>query len=208
MVNRHRPATDAQTHDVPEQWQEREFVDKWVTRDDGRQDQRDPLVRATVEAAPFPPDRAIRILDVGAGYGILSRQLLERYPHAQVTLQDVSEPMFDHARRRLADYDDRTTYVNSDFSKRDWAEGLDGPFDLVVSAIAIHNMYSDDLIAHIYRDIHDLTAEGGMFANLDYAAQAGGVETHVRWLEEAGFAHVEAVPQNERTVLLKASRWV
>lgn len=206
MTNRHQPAADAQTHDVPEQWQEREFVDKWVTRDDGRQDQRGPLIQAAVDATPFPADQAIRILDVGAGYGILSKQLLERYPNAQVTLQDVSEPMFEHARQRLAAYSDRTTYVNSDFSKRDWSKGLNGPFDLIVSAIAIHNMYNDDLIASIYKDIHGLTAEGGMFANLDYAAQAGGVDTHIQWLREAGFERVEADPQNERTVLLKASR--
>ena len=67
-------------------------------------------------------------------------------------------------------------------------------------------MYDDDLIASIYKDIHDLIAEGGSFANLDYAAQAGGVNTHVQWLEEAGFTKVEAQEINERTVLLKAVR--
>ena len=206
MTNRHNKAEWAQTHDVPEQWQEREFVDNWVTRDDGRQDQRGPMIEAAVSAAPFPADMAVRALDVGAGYGLLSRRLLERYPNASVTLQDVSEPMFAHARERLAQYAGRVTYVNSDFSQRDWAAGLGGPFDFVMSAIAIHNMYDDDLIASIYKDILGLTAEGGMFANLDYAAQAGGVDTHVQWLQEAGFSAVDAVEINERTVLLKASR--
>lgn len=206
MTNRHNKAEWAQTHDVPEQWQEQDFVDNWVARDDGRQDQRGPMIEAAVAAAPFPDDRAIRALDVGAGYGLLSRRLLERFPNARVTLQDVSEPMFGHARERLAEYADRAEFVNSDFSRRDWAAALGGPFDFVMSAIAIHNMYSDDLIASIYKDIYGLTAEGGMFANLDYAAQAGGVDTHVRWLEEAGFSGVDAVEINERTVLLKASK--
>lgn len=206
MTNRHNKAEWAQTHDVPEQWQEQGFVDNWVARDDGRQDQRGPMIDAVVAAAPFPADRAIRALDVGAGYGLLSRRLLERFPNARVTLQDVSEPMFGHARERLAEYADRAEFVNSDFSRRDWAAGLGGPFDFVMSAIAIHNMYDDDLIASIYKDIYGLTAEGGMFANLDYAAQAGGVDTHVRWLEEAGFSGVDAVEINERTVLLKASK--
>lgn len=206
MTNRHNKAEWAQTHDVPEQWQEQGFVDNWVARDDGRQDQRGPMIEAAVAAAPFPDDRAIRALDVGAGYGLLSRRLLERFPNARVTLQDVSEPMFGHARERLAEYADRAEFVNSDFSRRDWAAALGGPFDFVMSAIAIHNMYNDDLIASIYKDIYGLTAEGGMFANLDYAAQAGGVDTHVRWLEEAGFSGVDAVEINERTVLLKASK--
>ena len=206
MTNRHQPAGWAQSHDVPEQWREQEFVDNWVTRDDGRQDQRGPMMEAAVGAAPFPTEQAIKVLDVGAGYGLLTKHLLERYPNAKVTLQDVSEPMFNHAKQRLAEYANRTSYVNSDFSKRDWTADLGGPFDFVMSAIAIHNMYDDDLIASIYKDIHDLIAEGGSFANLDYAAQAGGVNTHVQWLEEAGFSKVEAQEINERTVLLKAVR--
>ncbi len=67
-------------------------------------------------------------------------------------------------------------------------------------------MYDDNLIASIYKDIHDLISDGGVFANLDYAAQAGGVDTHVQWLKDAGFKNVEAIPQNERIVILRASR--
>ncbi len=206
MTNRHQKAAWAQTHDVPEQWQEQEFVDSWVTRDDGRQDQRGPMIEATVNAGEFPDEQTLRVLDVGAGYGLLSKQVLAKHPNAHVTLQDISEPMFSHAKERLAEYADRTAYVNSDFSQRDWSSGLGGPFDFVVSAIAIHNMYDDNLIASIYKDIHDLMADGGVFANLDYAAQAGGVDTHVQWLKEAGFQSVEAIPQNERTVILRATR--
>ena len=33
MTDRHQPGAD--NHDVPEQWREQEFVDKWVDRDDG-----------------------------------------------------------------------------------------------------------------------------------------------------------------------------
>ena len=108
MTNRHQPAGWAQSHDVPEQWREQEFVDNWVTRDDGRQDQRGPMMEAAVSAAPFPTEQAIKVLDVGAGYGLLTKHLLERYPNAKVTLQDVSEPMFNHAKQRLAEYANRT----------------------------------------------------------------------------------------------------
>ena len=206
MTNRHQKAAWAQTHDVPEQWQEQEFVDSWVTRDDGRQDERGPMIEATVNAGRFPASQPLRVLDVGAGYGLLSKRVVEKYPSAQITLQDISEPMFSHARERLAQYADRTTYVNSDFSQRDWTSGLVGPFNFVVSAIAIHNMYDDDLISSIYKDIYDLMADDGVFANLDYAAQAGGVDMHVQWLKEAGFRAVEATPQTERVVLLRATK--
>ena len=206
MTNRHQPAAWAQTHDVPEQWQEQEFVDSWVKRDDGRQDERGPMIEATVNAGGFAADQSLRVLDVGAGYGLLSKSVCEKYPSAHVTLQDVSEPMFSHARERLAQYTDRTTYVNSDFSQRDWTSGLVGPFNFVVSAIAIHNMYDDDLISSIYKDIYDLMADDGVFANLDYAAQAGGVDTHIQWLKEAGFRSIEVTPQSEKAVLLRATK--
>ncbi len=206
MTNRHQPARHAVNHEVPEQWQEQEFVDKWVIRDDGRQDERGPMIDATVSAGGFPQTQAIRVLDVGAGYGLLAKQVLSEYPNANVTLQDVSEPMFMHAKERLAEYAARTRYINSDFSQRDWSSTLGGPFEFVVSAIAIHNMYDDDLIASIYKDIHDLITVGGVFANLDYAAQAGGVDTHIQWLKDAGFTNVEVTPQTDRIVLLKAMR--
>ncbi|MCY4581870.1 MAG: hypothetical protein OXE50_03575, partial [Chloroflexi bacterium] len=141
-----------------------------------------------------------------AGSGLPPVALRAMSPTAPAAPQATPEPMFGHAKKRLAAYADRTNYIRSDFSQRDWASGLGGPFDFVMSAIAIHNMYDDGLISSIYRDIHDLIADGGMFANLDYAAQAGGVEMHVQWLKEAGFSTVETDEINERTVLLKATR--
>ena len=206
MTNRHQPSEHATNHEIPEQWQEQEFVYQWVTRDDGRQDQRGPMIQATVESCGFSNEQQINVLDVGSGYGLLAKYVLDNYPNANVTLQDVSEPMFEHAKQRLAEYENRTTYITSDFSKRDWSKTLGGPFDMVVSAIAIHNMYDDNLIASIYKDIFDLIGPNGVFANLDYAAQAGGVETHVQWLREAGFKSVDAIEQNERIVILRGAK--
>ncbi|MBI68097.1 MAG: hypothetical protein CL777_05055 [Chloroflexi bacterium] len=206
MTNRHQPSQHAVNHEIPEQWEEQQFVDHWVNRDDGRQDQRGPMIEATVRSCGFPETQSINVLDVGSGYGLLAKYVLDNFPNANVTLQDVSEPMFVHAKERLKEYEGKTTFIKSDFSKRDWSNALGGPFDMVVSAIAIHNMYDDNLIASIYKDIHDLISDGGVFANLDYAAQAGGVDTHVQWLKDAGFKNVEAIPQNERIVILRASR--
>lgn len=202
----HTPSQHAHDHDDPARWQQPAFVQEWVDRDDGRRDEREPMIKETIEAIPFEQGASINVLDIGAGYGILSREVLENFPNAHVTLQDVSEPMFDHARKRLESHSDRASYVQSDFSQRDWASKLGGPFHVAVSAIAIHNMYDDGLIASVYKDIHDILEENGVFVNLDYAAQAGGVESHVTWLKEAGFKNVEAVLVNARVARLIASR--
>ncbi len=198
----HRPREGAERHNESDQWQEAEFVQNWVTRDDGRMDERQPMVHDAIALVPFEEDAAIRVLDVGAGYGLVTAEVLRRFENAQVTLQDVSEPMFSHARQRLAQDASRLTFALSDFSAKGWTQGLQPPFDLVVSAIAIHNLYDDGLIATVYKDIHGMLADNGAFVNLDYAGQSGGVEAHIEWLREAGFPRVDSTPITDRIALL------
>ncbi|MEE8519440.1 MAG: class I SAM-dependent methyltransferase [Dehalococcoidia bacterium] len=198
------PRQGAEQHNESDEWQKQEFVDAWVTRDDGRQDQRQPMVKEAIALLPFDKGSAISALDVGAGYGVLSAELLRNFPKAAVTLQDVSEPMFSHARERLAEHASQLTFVQSDFSLDSWAEGIQGPFDVVISAIAIHNLYDDGGISRVYKDVCGLLGESGMFVNLDYAGQAGGVDAHIAWLKEGGFARVECTPVTDRISLLSA----
>jgi 2-polyprenyl-3-methyl-5-hydroxy-6-metoxy-1,4-benzoquinol methylase len=85
----HRPLRHAQDHDQPDQWMDPPFVQNWVTRDDGRIDARMPMINDTVDKIPFAKDTALSVLDVGAGYGLLSSAVLGAFPNAKVTLQDV-----------------------------------------------------------------------------------------------------------------------
>ena len=194
----------AKDHDDPDQWKDPVFVQNWVTRDDGRIDQRSPMIDETVAKIPFAKDAVLRVLDVGAGYGLLAAAVLKAFPKASVTLQDVSEAMFSHARERLGSYGSRASYVTSDFSQRDWTGSLGGPFDVAVSAIAIHNMYDDDRISAVYKDIRAILAPNGALINLDYAGQSGGVNAHITWLKEAGFSRVETEPVTDHATLLAA----
>jgi SAM-dependent methyltransferase len=202
----HNPRPHAQDHDDPARWQQSEFVDQWVTRDDGRIDERLPMIQDAIKSIDRSDDESFTALDVGAGYGLLTTELLKRFPNAQITLQDVSEPMLAHAKSRLAQNASQLTFKTSDFSQTDWASALGGPFDVVVSAIAIHNMYDDDLISSVYKGIHGLMGPGATFINLDYAGQSGGVEAHLAWLRDAGFADVECIPANDRISRLVARK--
>jgi tRNA (cmo5U34)-methyltransferase len=103
------------------------------------------------------------ILDVGAGTGLLSALLLEKFPDARLTLMDISENMLDMARKRFASRPD-TAYIICDYSRSD----LGGPFDLVCSALSIHHLSPEDkrqLFGRIYRALKP----GGMFVNADQA---------------------------------------
>jgi ubiquinone/menaquinone biosynthesis C-methylase UbiE len=200
------PARGAARHDEGDAWQEQDFVDKWVTRDGDRQDKRVPMIQDFLMLAPFEDGAAISVLDVGAGYGLVSSEVLKRYDKAEMTLQDISEPMFGYARKKLADHESQLSFVLSDFSDADWSEALGGPFDLVVSAYAVHNLYDDGKISSVYADVYRLLKPGGAFLNLDYAPQAGGNEAHIKWLRDAGFDRVECTQATDRISKLAAYR--
>src|SRR6516164_7609325 len=125
---------------VPHDWHSSEYVSEWITRDATRDRERRPLLQKMLSATPFPHDAALQILDVGAGYGVVSEEALQAFPAARITLQDYSRPMLDRARQRLADYSERLRYVMCDLTDPSWPQQVGGPFDIAVSAIAIHNL--------------------------------------------------------------------
>jgi tRNA (cmo5U34)-methyltransferase len=162
------------THD----WHSPEYVTQWLARDAGVEHERRPLLQRTARLLPFAPDAAIRVLDVGAGYGALSEEVLAR-PNAHVVCHDYSEPMLSHARDRLRHAGDRVSFVTSDLRSPDWTAALPGPFDAVVSSIAIHNVGHADRIRAIYAEICRVIKPGGCFFNLELLFPASDVLRHL-----------------------------
>jgi tRNA (cmo5U34)-methyltransferase len=56
------------------------------------------------------------ILDIGAGTGLLSAFILQKFPYAQMTLPDISENMLEIARQRFGSRKN-ITYIVSDYSQ-------------------------------------------------------------------------------------------
>lgn len=82
---------------------------------------------------------ATRILDLGTGTGETARRVLAKHPGARVVLVDASAKMLEAA--RLALPEDRVEQI----VVRQLEDPLpDGPFDLIVSALAIHHLESAD----------------------------------------------------------------
>jgi tRNA (cmo5U34)-methyltransferase len=184
-------------------WHSAEYVDDWITNDVTRDATRRPVLRRVAELLPFDRDAEVRILDIGGGYGMLTREVLEEFPKSRVVLHDFSEPMIEQARARLGPLLDRVEFVRADLRDPAWVEAVDGPFDAVVSSIAIHNVRDPDRIRAIFAEVRRLVGGGGCFANLDLVFPGSlELDTQLEWLREAGFGEVGCLLQHERQALL------
>jgi tRNA (cmo5U34)-methyltransferase len=100
------------------------------------------LIRAEVpdydllqeEAAAATGRGATRVLELGVGTGETARRVLSRHPSARLIGLDASPEMLDRARRTLP-------AERVELRVRDLEEPLpEGPFDVVISALAIHHL--------------------------------------------------------------------
>ena len=103
------------------------------------------------------------ILDIGAGTGLMSALVLEKFPGTSLTLLDISENMLAVARKRFANREN-IRYEVSDYSR----SSLGGPYDLVFSALSIHHLNRDDK-RQLFHGIFAALKPGGMFINADQA---------------------------------------
>jgi tRNA (cmo5U34)-methyltransferase len=111
------------------------------------------------------------ILDLGAGTGLLSEAILSRYPTAEIVLLDGAAEMLAQARDRLPAAS--ITTVVGDL--RD--ELPEGPFDAVVSALAIHHLEDQDKRDLLMR-LQQALRPGGVFVNAEHVAGP------TRWLND------------------------
>ena len=198
------PLEPATFRPFPHDWQSADYVSGWIEHDVARDPERRPLLRQMLSSAPFARDEALAVLDVGAGYGVVTEEVLAAFPRARVTLQDYSPAMLDQARRRLSGRADRLSYVLCDLFDPAWPQDVGGPFDLAVSAIVLHNLGAREKIFACYPAIHGLLKPGGCFLNYDRFVD--GVEEHMIELRVAGFDRVECMWQQAPRAIVVATR--
>lgn len=104
----------------------------------------------------------IRAIDLGCGTGAVSRRLLDSCPGMELTCLDMAEGMLDIARQRLAGCVD-VRYVLADLYEFEF----DGPYDVVVSSLALHHIVTDEDKKALYQRIFDALLPRGSFYNAD-----------------------------------------
>jgi tRNA (cmo5U34)-methyltransferase len=111
-----------------------------------------PELQARTAAATGTGAR--RVLELGVGTGETARRVLARHPDAALVGVDSSPEMLAHARERLPAADLRLARLEDPLPG--------GPFDLVVSALAVHHLDGPGK-ADLFRRVAAVLAPGGRF---------------------------------------------
>jgi len=102
-----------------------------------------------------------KILDLGAGTGLLTKYIFEKYTQSKYTLIDLSEEMLKVAKKRFKEHDN-FKYVVADYSIQKFEES----FDIIISSLSIHHL--DDVQKEkLYKKIYDSLNPHGIFINVD-----------------------------------------
>ena len=145
--------------------------------------------RTAIEALRLAHPAPTRVLDLGAGTGVVSAFVRAEFPDARLTLLDGAPKMLAQARDALGA--DDVTYL-----ERDLADPLpDGPWDAVVSALAIHHLDDSDKL-DLYRRIHAALGPGGC-SSMPSTSQ----HPHRNWRPSTpGGTNVALAPQGQTTL--------
>lgn len=145
---------------------------------------------------PGRPDAQMRVLDLGAGTGMLSAVVGSAFPAAELTLFDFSPRMLEQAHDLLGD---RISTVTGDMY-----EGIPaGPWDAVISALAIHHMTDEGKLDVYNRAFRELRPDG-IFVNAEHVlAETPDLQEHyAEWHRtqafEKGLTEAEWIDTVER----------
>jgi tRNA (cmo5U34)-methyltransferase len=196
----------------------------------------DAFYGTAVGALALADGPVARVLDLGAGTGLLAERVLAAHPAAELTLLDGAPAMLALARERLGDH---TRCVEGDLA----GDLPAGPWDAVVSALAIHHL-DDAGKAALFARVRDALRGGGIFVNAEQVAgptpwldavyrsrheqaarelgttdaewneslerqvhdRCATVERQLEWLREAGFADADCLFKDHRFAVIVARR--
>jgi tRNA (cmo5U34)-methyltransferase len=169
-------------------WDPETYLDSMLAEIGGYEELQARAAEATADV------EATTILELGIGTGETTRRILARHPKAALTAIDSSPEMLERARATYPDADLRLSRLEDPLPP--------GPFDLVVSALAVHHLTSDAK-RDLFRRVAEVVRPGGRFVLADVVVPEREEDQQIEidwvmdlpdragdqleWLGEAGF---------------------
>jgi SAM-dependent methyltransferase len=167
-------ARQAREHEVDadgHRWHSAGYVDRWIakyerdTSDEYLRRHTDGLQRIR-RALPLDRDAAVEILELGAGWGRVTRFLLEEFPAARIVAHDFSAPMRAALAAQLSEHVERVRQTSDDLSHPGSVSVSGHGFAAIVTVRTLHHLTRTRL-ASLYEEVHAALRPGGVFVNLD-----------------------------------------
>jgi tRNA (cmo5U34)-methyltransferase len=198
-MNRERDMSEERTD--PGTWQEedsRGFIDNGASFVPDRVAQMRAVCSTIPALAP-----GSRVVDLCCGEGLLSEAILLHHPNAYVHALDGSEAMLAATSRRLKAFEDRAEVCRFDLTSSDWRRFPDPPLAFV-SSLAVHHL-DEDQKKQLFRDVHELLADGGVLVLADVVLAAGPIGR--RWAGEEWDRAVQEQGGREAFERFQAESW-
>ena len=160
----------------------------------------DDFYGTVVDSIPHEREDAIRVLDLGAGTGLLSAFVAQAFPRARMMLVDASPDMLGVARRRFADELERFEMRVVNYAR----EPLPEEYEVVMSALSIHHLDGTEK-RELFRKVYGMLCNGGVFVNADQILgstpeiEARYRETWLRQVREWGVGEEDLAAALTRT---------
>jgi tRNA (cmo5U34)-methyltransferase len=140
----------------------------------------DDFYRAAIDLIRFSHDSRLKVLDLGAGTGLMAAFIAYSFPQARITMVDISSEMLERARARFELGGERFRFEVSDYG----VDPIQEKYDAVVSALSIHHL-SDGQKRSLFDRIHGALNDGGVFVNAEQFRGATPERDrfhHERWI--------------------------
>lgn len=143
-------------------------------------------------------NRAIQILEIGAGPGFLAEYLLSQHAEIQYTAVDFSEAMHHLSQNRLDETSrQRIHYIVADFKQAEWHKSLDeNSYDMIIIHQALHELRHKQYAVDFHKTIKKLLKENAEYLVCDHLYAENAMknnqlymskEEHIKAFEQAGF---------------------
>jgi tRNA (cmo5U34)-methyltransferase len=185
------------------EWDPEAYLEQMLDEIPGYEELEDAVASATLGA------RVCTVLELGTGTGETALRVLAAHPNAHWTGIDASEAMLGRARERLPSADLRLGRLEEPLPA--------GPFDLVVSVLAVHHL-DGPAKRDLFMRLAEIVPAGGRFVLGDLVVPErpedgviyidgvmdvpSSVPEQLAWLAEAGFDAEATFVRHDLAVLV------